>query len=262
MNTICGLAEVTVNLLLFSPQELRDDNTLHVSDERFTHLQLVLQVSEGDSVRIGQINGQLGTGTVKELSSDHVVLTVALTQDPCEKLPVTVILALPRPKMLRRIIRTIAEMGVRDLHLINSYRVEKSYWQSPVLAHDVIENYLLQGLSQARDTVLPRVSLYPRFKPFVEDSLPAIIAHRRALLAHPGPVPLGPADEGIDSVLIIGPEGGFIPYEVEKLVAAGAQQVSLGVRVLRVDTAIPALVGRLLTGTRADRATQPYSEPG
>ena len=257
MNTTCGPAEVTVNLLLFSPQELRDDNTLNVCDERFTHLQQVLQVSEGDSVRIGQINGQLGTGTVKELSSDHVVLTVALTQEPCEKLPVTVILALPRPKMLRRIIRTIAEMGIEELHLINSYRVEKSYWQSPALAQEVIESYLLQGLSQARDTVLPRVSLHARFKPFVEDSLPAIIEHRRALLAHPGPVPLGPADEGVDSVLIIGPEGGFIPYEVDKLLAAGAVQVSLGERILRVDTAIPALVGRLLTSARSTETTTP-----
>ena len=256
MITTCGPVEVAVNLLLFSPQELRDDNTLNVCDGRFTHLQQVLQVSEGDSVRIGQINGQLGTGTVKELSPDHVVLTVALTQEPCEKLPVTVILALPRPKMLRRVIRTIAEMGIRDLHLINSYRVEKSYWQSPVLAQDVIESYLLQGLSQARDTVLPRVSLHPRFKPFVEDNLPAIIDSRRALLAHPGPVPLGPADEGVDSVLIIGPEGGFIPYEVDKLLAAGALQVNLGERILRVDTAIPALVGRLLSSTGStDTAT-------
>jgi hypothetical protein len=49
-------------------------------------------------------------------------------------LPLTVVLALPRPKMLRRILRALAEVGVKELHLINSYRVEKSYWQSPLLA--------------------------------------------------------------------------------------------------------------------------------
>ena len=254
MSTTCGQAESTVNLLLFRRKELLDDNTLKVKDERFAHLQQVLDVSVGDSVRIGQINGQLGTGIVNELSNEHVVISVELNQEPCEKLPVTVVLALPRPKMLRRIIRTIAEMGVQQLHLINSYRVEKSYWQSPVLMQETIEDYLLQGLSQARDTVLPRVSMHPRFKPFVEDTLPGIIENRRALLAHPGPVPLTPADEGIDSVLIIGPEGGFIPYEVDKLMAAGALQVSLGERILRVDTAIPTLVGRLLASDRSTKS--------
>jgi RsmE family RNA methyltransferase len=247
-----------VNLLLFRPQELRSDGTLMLSDERCAHLQQVLQVSEGDTVRVGQINGQLGTGTIKALSTNNVVLTVALTHAPCEKLPVSVILALPRPKMLRRIIRTIAEMGIRDLHLINSYRVEKSYWQSPVLANEVIEEYLLQGLAQGRDTVLPQVSLHPRFKPFVEDTLPSIANNRRVLLAHPGEALLSPADESIDSVLIVGPEGGFIPYEVEKLQAAGALRVNLGERILRVDTALPALVGRLLVSSRSgDAGTLP-----
>lgn len=251
MSTIYGQAEFTVNLILFRQNELRDNKTLEVNDERFTHLQQVLRVSVGDSVRIGQINGQHGTGTVVELSDNHAVLAITLVHEPTKKLPVRVILALPRPKMLRRIIRTIAEMGVEELHLINSYRVEKSYWQSPVLEQDVIEGYLLQGLSQARDTVLPRIALHRRFKPFVEDELPAIIENRRALLAHPGPVQLCPADEDIDSVLIIGPEGGFIPYEVDMLLSCGAQQVSLGDRILRVDTAISTLVGRFLSSTHS-----------
>jgi len=243
-----------VNLLLFRQSELLNDNTLKIDDERFTHLQNVLQISEGDTVRIGQINGQLGTGSVIEVSDAHVLLNVTLTQAPCEKLPLTLILALPRPKMLRRVIRTIAEMGIAELHLINSYRVEKSYWQSPVLAQEMVESYLLQGLSQARDTVLPTVSLHQRFKPFVEDVLPAIIKNKRALLAHPGQVALSPADEGIDTALIIGPEGGFIPYEVDKLLAAGAQQVNLGERILRVDTAIPALAGRFLRKARTGQS--------
>ncbi|MEP4485665.1 MAG: 16S rRNA (uracil(1498)-N(3))-methyltransferase [Halioglobus sp.] len=254
MSTICGQVEFTVNLMLFRQNELYDDNTLKVSDERFTHLQQVLRVSEGDAVRVGQINGQLGTGTIAELSEKDAVLIITLAQEPIKKLPLKVILALPRPKMLRRIIRTIAEMGIEELHLINSSRVEKSYWQTPVLAQDVLEHYSLQGLSQARDTVLPRIAQHRRFKPFVEDELPAILENRRALLAHPGPVPLCPADEEIDSVLIIGPEGGFIPYEVEKLLGAGALQVNLGDRILRVDTAIPTLVGRFLRSTRSIEA--------
>ena len=155
------------------------------------------------------------------------------------------VLALPRPKMLRRILRTVAELGVGQLHLINSYRVEKSYWQTPALAEAAIRDYLTQGLEQARDTVLPRIHCQRRFKPFVEDTLPGLVGAGTALLAHPGPYPRCPGNLAGDTVLVIGPEGGFIPYEVTKLKEAGCRPVSLGPRILRVETALTSLLGRL-----------------
>jgi RsmE family RNA methyltransferase len=146
--------------------------------------------------------------------------------------------------MLRRILRTVAELGVESLYLINSYRVEKSYWQTPVLDPAVMEDYFLEGLSQSRDTVLPIVSLHKRFKPFVEDELPTLTSGRRCLLAHPGNYPPCPRIAGEPALLAIGPEGGFIPYEVEKLQEAGCETVSLGPRILRVENAVSALVAR------------------
>jgi RsmE family RNA methyltransferase len=147
--------------------------------------------------------------------------------------------------MLRRILRTTAELGVRELHLINSYRVEKSYWQTPVLAPPAIQEYLLQGLEQSRDTMLPVVHTHARFKPFVEDLLPAMLGDTRGLLAHPGADPACPRNVSGEHLVVIGPEGGFIPYEVDTLHAAGCDIVSLGPRVLRVETAVTSVIGRL-----------------
>ena len=88
-------------------------------------------------------------------------------------------MAMPRPKMLRRSLQTIATMGVKQLYLINSYRVEKSFWQSPFLkAESVLEDFIL-GLEQARDTRLPTLHVRKRFKPFVEDELPQIITEKK-----------------------------------------------------------------------------------
>lgn len=247
MSMTCGPAErpPRVNLLLFSAADRCDPGHIRISGRRLQHLRQVLGASVGDQLRVGEIEGLIGTGLVQELDDERAILSVTLDQPPTDKLPLRLVLALPRPKMLRRILRTAAELGVPELHLINSYRVEKSYWQTPALAPPTVREYLLQGLEQARDTIVPAVHCHRRFKPFVEDTLPGLASDHLALLAQPGEHPPCPRDARAPTLLVIGPEGGFIPYEVDKLQAAGCRAVSLGPRILRVETALTALLGRL-----------------
>ena len=235
-----------MNLLLFTAADRLDGQRIRVAGERLQHLTQVLGSKVGDQLRVGELGGMTGTGQLLEIDAQQAVLAVELGQPPPPKLPLCLVLALPRPKMLRRIIRTVAELGVAELHLINSYRVEKSYWHTPALQARTLRDYLLLGLQQSRDTVLPPVTCHQRFKPFVEDVLPAMTETRRALLAHPGDYPpCLPQPHHQQTLLVIGPDAGFIPYEVEKLQAAGCLTVSLGPRILRVETALTALVGRL-----------------
>jgi RsmE family RNA methyltransferase len=135
---------------------------------------------------------------------------------------------------------------VKEIIMINSWRVDKSYWQSPSLKPEALREQLILGLEQARDTILPNIQLQQRFKPFVEDDLPELAADSCALVAHPGSSEPCPANVQRKITLAIGPEGGFTPYEVDLLVNAGLNQVHLGARPLRVETAVPALIGRLL----------------
>ena len=234
-----------MNLLLFRPGALDERGLLRISGEQLTHLREVLGAATGDTIRVGELDGLMGDGVVEHIDSQEAILRCQLHSPPPEKLSLTIVLALPRPKMLRRILRAVAEFGVAELYLLNSYRVEKSYWQTPVLGDSTVERYLLQGLEQARDTVLPKVLQRDRFKPFVEDELPGLLAGRRGLLAQPGDHPSCPRDLEQATVLAIGPEGGWIPYEVEKLQAAGFDAVSLGPRILRVEDALVSLLGRL-----------------
>jgi RsmE family RNA methyltransferase len=234
-----------MNLLLFSEVDRIGDNRIVITDRRLRHLRQVLGSATGDRLRVGELGGLMGIGEIVEIGDRRAVIAIGLDQQPPGKLPLSLVLALPRPKMLRRILRTVAELGVGQLHLINSYRVEKSYWQTPVLAEAALRDYLVQGLEQARDTVLPRIHCQRRFKPFVEDTLPGLVGDSTALLAHPGPYPPCPGSLAGDTVLVIGPEGGFIPYEVAKLEEAGCRPVSLGPRILRVENALTSLLGRL-----------------
>lgn len=234
-----------MNLLLFNDSDRLTLNQIVVRGRRLQHLRQVHRAKIEDTLRVGEIDGLMGDGEILEINDDSAILGVTLHQLPPEKLPLRLVLALPRPKMLRRILRNIAEFGVAELHLINSYRVEKSYWQSPVLEAESVREYLLQGLEQSRDTRVPLVHSHQGFKPFVEDFFPGLVAGRRALLAHPGEHPPCPRNVAGDILLVIGPEGGFIPYEVQRLQYAGCETVSLGPRILRVENAITSVLGRL-----------------
>lgn len=234
-----------MNLLLLHPDDLRPDGLAVITGRRLEHMLKVQRVKAGQQLRAGLLNGLMGHATVQQLSSTQALLDLQLDQPPPAKLPLTLVLALPRPKMLRRTLQTIASMGVARLVLVNSFRVEKSFWQTPWLEAANIREHLLLGLEQACDTVLPEVILEKRFKPFVEDRLPDLSANSLRLVAHPGEFPECPRALSEPTTLAIGPEGGWIPYEVEMLRTAGFQPVQLGPRILRVETAVPALLARL-----------------
>jgi RsmE family RNA methyltransferase len=234
-----------MNLLLLEEADFIAADRVVLRDRRLTHMQEVHRSEVGDSLRVGRINGLMGSAELLRLEPGEAELRVTLDQAPPAKLPLTLVLALPRPKMLRRVFQTVATMGVSKVILVNSYRVEKSFWQTPFLDPEAIREQLILGLEQARDTVLPEIIIEKRFKPFVEDRLPAITEGTLGLVGHPGNYPPCPRALSEPVTLAIGPEGGWIPYEIDLLGKSGLQPVQLGERILRVETAVTALLARL-----------------
>ncbi|WP_165856164.1 16S rRNA (uracil(1498)-N(3))-methyltransferase [Marinobacter sp. JSM 1782161] len=233
--------------LLFDDDFVAEDRVV-LRDRRRNHLAGVLNAEVGDRIPLGRVDGLMGHGELIHLDDREAHLTVHLDTPPPEPLPLSLVLAMPRPKMLRRVLQTCASLGVKDIWLINAYKVEKSFWQTPWLQAEHLRENLTLGLEQARDTRLPEVHIRQRFKPFVEDELPGLMARRPGLIAHPGTDTPCPTHLSEPATLCIGPEGGFIPYEVDKIIEAGAEAVHLGSRILRVETAVPVLVSRLYDG--------------
>jgi len=233
-----------MNLLLLNSNQI-NGTMAQINGRQLEHLQRVQGLEVGDSLRVGEINGLMGTGFITAIDSHCASLELQLDTPPPKPVPITLVLALPRPKMLRRILQTVASMGVKRIHLIHSARVEKSFWQSPFLSPENTLEQLILGLEQAKDTVLPEIYQHKLFKPFVEDQLTAVIGNSRAIVAHPTATKSCPIAIGEPTTLIIGPEGGFIPYEINKLEALAIEPLSIGERILRVETAVPALISRL-----------------
>ncbi|HYH09612.1 MAG TPA: 16S rRNA (uracil(1498)-N(3))-methyltransferase [Thermoanaerobaculia bacterium] len=233
-----------MNLILLFPDDFVDAHRVRLSGRRLEHVRSVHRAAVGDSLVVGLVNGSIGRGVVTSLS-DTLELSVSLSDDPPAPLPLTLVLALPRPKVLHRVIAGATSLGVKRICLLNAWRVEKSYWKSPRLS---AANLLLQstlGLEQARDTVLPTITLHRLFRPFVEDELPALASGSLALVPHPTAASECPRAVDRPVTLVIGPEGGFIDMEIASLTRAGFTPVTLGARILRVETAVGAVVGRL-----------------
>lgn len=187
----------------------------------------------------------MGSGVISCFTEHCVEIELGpLIEQPPKPLDVVLIIALPRPKMLKRIFREATSLGIKTFYIINSYKVDKSYWKSPALDTKKLNHYLLEGLEQSIDTILPAVHLKRLFKPFVEDELPHILQDRNCFVAHPEAKTQCPAAIPTPATIAIGPEGGFTDYEVSKLIALGFEGVTLGKRILKVETAIPVLTGR------------------
>jgi RsmE family RNA methyltransferase len=234
-----------VNLVLLEPDDFVDADRVRLHGRRLKHIRSVQRVSAGAELRIGIVDGKIGHGRIESIETDGLEMQVSFDRDPPPPLPLHLVLALPRPKVLNRTIAAAASMGIREIDLINSWRVEKSYLRSPRVSPDNLRAQCILGLEQSGDTILPTIRLHRLFTPFVRGELPAQIRGRRAFVAHPAAETVAPRDLSEPLLLAIGPEGGFIDKEVDTFREIGFTPITFGPRILRVETTLAYLAGRL-----------------
>jgi 16S rRNA (uracil1498-N3)-methyltransferase len=235
-----------MNMILLFPGDFMGASRVRLEGRRFRHVTEIHRASLGDELNVGLSGGLMGRGVVVGLRDGVLEMDVDVFREPPVPLPVTLILALPRPKVLRRVLSSMTSMGVKKIVLINSWRVEKSFWQSPLLEEDKLNRQLVLGLEQARDTIMPEVLIRSLFKPFVEDEMPQLVKGTVPIVAHPHAAKECPRQVKGQVTLAVGPEGGFIEYEIEKFMECGFFAVSLGKRIFTVETALPSILARLL----------------
>lgn len=232
-----------MNLLLIEDGEKLDGGLARVDGRKAEHLRTVLGKGVGDAVRVGELGGSIGRGVIERVEHGAAWIRYEVSEAPPPPLPLRLVLALPRPPMLRRILQHVTTLGVKQIVLMGTARVEKSFWGSHALRDDAVGEQLRLGLEQARDTVLPVVEQRRWFRPLVEDELAPWAG--RKLVAEPEPGAVAAAWAPGRTTVVVGPEGGLVPFELELLHAAGFEAVSLGERILRVETAVVALLARL-----------------
>ena len=197
-------------------------------------------------MKVGLLGGLRGRGEVISSSEEELVLRVVLDESPPPRANVDLVLAMPRPKQLKRVLAAAASLGIDRVVLLNAAKVEKSYFDSKVLDPAFLDHLIRLGLEQARDTIAPQLIVREKFRPFVEDELDAFCGNSARWLAHgEAALPLPRRAAGERVVLAVGPEGGWTPFELELLQKQRFVAVTLGARPLRVEVVVPALIGAL-----------------
>lgn len=233
-----------MNLLLVEPSEIVDGRViLREADRRVHHLRTVLGVAVGSQIKAGVIGGAIGSAEVLS-ADDGLVLGVAFDGASRPILPIELVLAVPRPKVLTRVIEIAASFGVERIDLTNAWRVDKSYLHSPRLEPDALALAARFGAEQGATTHVPAIETHLRLMPLLDARWPGPGPGSR-LLAHPGALPIERSYQGGPAVLAIGPEGGWIEREVETFIARGFTPVSLGGAILRVEAAVAAALAQL-----------------
>ena len=236
-----------VNLLLLDPAEVADDGTAVLTDRRAEHMRTVLQVTPGRTLQAGLVDGPVGNAEVLEVRSDSVRVRAVCT----EAAPVAhdvLLLAVPRPKVLLRMLEIAAMLGFAEIVLFRSWRVDKSHLSSQAMEAELQRHHLCLGLEQARRTAMPRVRTFLRFRPFVEDDLPQLPLPQHRFCAHPF-AETSTADlaltHGAPVAVALGPEGGLLPYEVDHLARCGFLPVRMSQHPLRTESALCAVHAQL-----------------
>jgi RsmE family RNA methyltransferase len=237
-----------VNLILLEPDDLKSDGTARLAGPQADHIRKVLKSSPGHEVRVGVIDGPAGTARITGVTADFVDLACSLDTEIPERPSVDLLLALPRPKVMRRLWAQLAALGVGRIILTNAERVERDYFDTHILQPETYRPLLIEGLQQARDTRLPLVSVHKRLKVLIEDELDALCPQPHRLVSHPEDHGIGThfsemsPDPMSRTLLAVGPEGGWNVFELALLEARGFRRISLGPRPLRTDTACIALL--------------------
>lgn len=207
------------------------------------HAARVLRLKPGDHVELvdgrgGRSRARIVTVNRHPKSPRVIVRCYSKEAEAPPQVPVTLYLAPPRTKQMTSCVRMATELGVaRIVPVICDYSVARPgtsalrHWEAEAVA----------AIKQSGNSVLPSIAS-PRL--FGEALAQATTS---GIFGDPD----GKTDVDIDFKRVggmavwIGPEGGFTDEEKAQLAASGVHAVRVGHWTLRVETAVPALLGWL-----------------
>lgn len=235
-----------MNYLLIDKSELGRDGLVTLEDRRAKHVLDILKAEHGKTLKVGVLNNGRGTGVIEEIKSGRVVIRCVLDKMRAPERPrIDILLALPRPQVMKRLWMILPSIGVGQIILTNASKVERFYFDTHWLDQKFYMPLIVEGLEQSGDTMVPQVHISRQFKVMLEDKLDLLFPSGKRVLAHPdagmkmSQLPVGDRERVL---VAIGPEGGWTEHELALLQEHDFICANIGWRTLKTETACVAVM--------------------
>ena len=220
----------------FLPSRKVKNGVAVVSGEQFHHLVRVRRGRVGDKVRVFDEQGREFEGEVCEIRKDKAIIRFIGECFPSTASPIeiTLLQALPKGRKMDLIVQKTTELGVwKVIPLITERTVVRLPKSDRVARWNHIA---LEACRQSGQCSIPLVTSITRLEDLDLASLPG----QKIILCGGAETGLkevlrGSSEEKV--VLMVGPEGGWSPREVELSLQRGFIPAGLGGRILRTETA-------------------------
>ncbi|WP_372639168.1 16S rRNA (uracil(1498)-N(3))-methyltransferase [Fodinibius sp.] len=236
-----------MNIFYAPPSQIHSDFA-ELTGQEATHASKVLRVREGD--RLVVVDGQGGRyeGPVARISG-HKSLQVKLEDRQHVTAPAPELILgmgiIKKRDRLEFAVEKAVELGASHIALFRSEHTIKKNVRT-----DRLESIALSAMKQSLRSWLPEISVSSSVDEVIErySDVRCLMAHEKVSSAGGGNDVAPVADDEDRLLLLVGPEGGFSPAEVERAKEEGARLVSLGAYRLRAETAVVVFMSRFLWG--------------
>ena len=237
-----------MNICLFEAREIHATLPLPANDKRALHIKKILKKKVGDTFAAGIIDGKAGVATITKIGEEGkpdegaIYFSFKECSDGKKLFPLEMIIGFPRPIQLKRLLRDMAALGVRSVHLAGTELGEKSYLESSLAQESEVRKMLYEGTVQAGGTHIPKNFIYSSIREcldnFDENQNQIKIAldnvnPKSALTKFLEENPV----EAKSIVAAIGSERGWTNAERDLLESRGFVRLGMGERTMRTETA-------------------------
>lgn len=223
----------------FVHPEALQQNPVMIEGENLHHLRQVLRLAQGAQVLLLDGQGCSGLARLEQVDRNRALARVLERRETAARvLPITLIQALPKGDKFDLVLQKGTELGFAVFQPVTTRRSIPALASSRMSSRFARWQRIVQeACRQCRRDILPELrTLQPLAETLSKDDDSTL----KLMLWEGGSRPL--AEELPDSApariqVLVGPEGGFAPEEIEIAAMAGFRRVHLGPRILRTETA-------------------------
>jgi len=241
-----------VHRFIVDPDNIQDGH-IRIDGEDFRHLKKVLRIGPGETINVFDGSGREYEAKLISMDKTSALaeITASFLTEAEAEVRLTLFQGLPKGEKMDFIIQKAVELGVhRIVPVITERTVVQLDKESSTKKVSRWSKIAREAAKQCRRAVVPRVS-----EPVsLDDALTEASGCGAALMLYENEskkclkeiLKCYTINKISDIALLVGPEGGFSSYEVDKCISSGFEVAGLGKRILRTETAAVSVISIIM----------------